>query len=131
MGKAYEFLKECGTFYVLTVNGDKPAGRPFGAIMEYEGTLYFATSPGKDVYNQMTANPNVQLLALKPGTRDWLRVSGKAVECHDLETKRIMLEVCPNLKKHYDSPECAHFAMFALKDKEAYLNIDSVFTKVD
>lgn len=34
MSKAYEFLKECGAFFVLTVNGDCPAGRPFGAVME-------------------------------------------------------------------------------------------------
>lgn len=30
MSKAYDFLKECGAFFVLTVNGDCPAGRPFG-----------------------------------------------------------------------------------------------------
>ena len=29
MSKAYEFLKECGSFFVLTLNGDYPAGRPF------------------------------------------------------------------------------------------------------
>lgn len=31
MSKAYEFLKECGAFFVLTLNGEYPAGRPFGA----------------------------------------------------------------------------------------------------
>lgn len=34
MSKEYDFLKECGYFYVLTINGDYPAGRPFGAVME-------------------------------------------------------------------------------------------------
>lgn len=34
MSKAYEFLKECGAFFVLSINGDYPAGRPFGAVME-------------------------------------------------------------------------------------------------
>lgn len=28
MSKAYEFLKECGYFYILTINSDYPAGRP-------------------------------------------------------------------------------------------------------
>lgn len=32
MSKAYEFLKECGSFFVLTINNDFPAGRPFGAV---------------------------------------------------------------------------------------------------
>ena len=40
MSKVYEFLKECGYFYVLTINGDYPAGRPFGAVMEYYNKLY-------------------------------------------------------------------------------------------
>ena len=34
MSQAYEFLKECGSFFVLTINGDYPAGRPFGAVMK-------------------------------------------------------------------------------------------------
>ena len=39
MSKAYEFLKECGYFYVLTINKDFPAGRPFGAVMECSCTV--------------------------------------------------------------------------------------------
>lgn len=40
MSKAYEFLKECGSFFVLTINKDYPAGRPFGAVMEIDDDLY-------------------------------------------------------------------------------------------
>lgn len=32
MSKAYEFLKECRSFFVLSINGEYPAGRPFGAV---------------------------------------------------------------------------------------------------
>lgn len=39
MSKAYGFLKETGYFYVLTMNGDFPAGRPFGAVMEIDEDL--------------------------------------------------------------------------------------------
>lgn len=38
MSREYEFLKECGYFYVLTINKDFPDGRPFGAVME---AVYF------------------------------------------------------------------------------------------
>lgn len=44
MSKAYEFLKECGYFYVLTINKDFPAGRPFGAVMEHGGKLFISTN---------------------------------------------------------------------------------------
>ena len=44
MSKAYDFLKECGSFFVLTINGDYPAGRPFGAVMEVGEDLYLSTN---------------------------------------------------------------------------------------
>lgn len=40
MSATYDFLKECGVFFVLTVDGSQPIGRPFGAIMEYENSLF-------------------------------------------------------------------------------------------
>ncbi len=78
MSQAYEFIKECGAFFVLTINNDFPAGRPFGAIMEYEDKLYIAIANTKAVYNQLKDNSNMQILALKSGTRSWVRVSGVA-----------------------------------------------------
>lgn len=47
MSKAYEFLKECGVFFISTINNEKPEVRPFGAIMEYDDQLYFSTSNSK------------------------------------------------------------------------------------
>ena len=40
----YDFLKECGSFFVLTINSDYPAGRPFGAVMEIGEDLYLSTN---------------------------------------------------------------------------------------
>ena len=53
MSKSYEFLKECGVFYVLTVNDNMPCGRLFGAVMEYENKLYIATATMKDFYKKI------------------------------------------------------------------------------
>ena len=44
MKRAYEFLKNAGTFYLATVEGDKPRVRPFGAVNVFEDKLYFITS---------------------------------------------------------------------------------------
>ncbi|MBQ8143665.1 MAG: pyridoxamine 5'-phosphate oxidase family protein [Butyricicoccus sp.] len=131
MSRSYEFLKECGVFFVLTMNGDHPAGRPFGAIMEHEGTLYFSTATMKDVYKQLIHNPKIQILALKHGTRDWIRINGFAVECHDIAIKQKMLEECPVLTKHFDSAVCAYYAVFEVSDKEALLNLNNEFLYVD
>lgn len=65
MSAAYEFLKECGCFYVLTINGDFPAGRPFGAVMKYNGKLFISTNDGNNAHKQLRNNGNIQIVAKK------------------------------------------------------------------
>jgi uncharacterized pyridoxamine 5'-phosphate oxidase family protein len=122
MSKILKFLKECGVFYVLTVNADFPAGRPFGAIMEYEDNLYISTTDIKDVYKQLKEHSKMQIIALKAGTREWVRISGIAEECVDLSLKQKMLEECPILTKHFSSADAPHFSVFQVKvvDKNLY-----------
>ena len=91
MSKTYDFLKECGYFYVLTMNGDFPAGRPFGAVMEYEDKLYISTNDGNSVHKQLRDNGNIQIIAKKENSREWIRITGKAAECTDIEMKQKML----------------------------------------
>lgn len=115
MKMACEFLKECGAFYVLTLNGDFPAGRPFGAVMEHDGELYISTGDMKPVYKQLKTNTNMQILALKPGTRSWLRIDGVAEECKDMAIKEKMLEECPCLLRHFPVATAMHYVVFKIK----------------
>ena len=114
MQEILSFIRECGAFFVLTVNRDFPAGRPFGAIAEIDGKLCIATTDEKAVYCQLKENPNLQLLAMKPGTRSWLRVSGRAGECFDISIKQHMLDACPVLYKHYASADAPHYRLFCI-----------------
>lgn len=114
MSREFEFIKECGVFYVLTVSGNTPAGRPFGAIMEHDGRLYISTADTKQVYFQLRDNPSVQLLALKPGTRSWLRVSGTAAETSDMSLRQMMLEECPVLSRHYSSADDPRYVLLEI-----------------
>ncbi|MBQ4047326.1 MAG: pyridoxamine 5'-phosphate oxidase family protein [Clostridia bacterium] len=115
MSKAYDFLKECGSFFVLTVNGNCPAGRPFGAIMEVDEYLYLATNDRNQAHRQMRANEHIQIVAKRPDTRDWIRISGIAAECGDLELKQRMLAECPILAKRFDSVTDEHFLLFRVQ----------------
>lgn len=116
MSKEYEFIKECGYFYVLTINKDFPAGRPFGAMMEdEEGYLYIATNNENKVHEQLRNNGKVQIIAKKEGTRTWLRITGIAKECTDIQLKKKFMEVCPVLSKHYESAECERFLVFKIR----------------
>ena len=39
MEEVLKYLKECGTFYLATIEGDQPRVRPFGAVCAFEGKL--------------------------------------------------------------------------------------------
>lgn len=121
MSKAFDLLKEYGVFYVATVNGGKPAVRPFGAVMEYKGEIHIATANVKDVYKQLKADPCVQLAAWKAGTHDWIRITGKAEERNDKETKQAMLDACPVLKPIFGSADNPVYTTFAVTEAEAVL----------
>lgn len=121
MSKAYEFLKECGVFYVATVNGSKPAVRPFGALMEYKGKMYICTGNFKEVYKQMKANPAVQLSSTKPKSHDWIRVNAVAVEDTDIAAKEAMLAACPALVNLFKSADNPVFAVFALTEVNGFI----------
>lgn len=106
-------------FYVATVNNGLPAVRPFGAVMEYNGELYLATANFKDVYKQLKAEKNVQLAATKAASMDWLRITGRAEEVHELAIKEKMLEACPVLVDLFKSADNEVFAVFCIKDMHA------------
>ena len=119
MSKICDFLKECGCFYVLTINGDFPAGRPFGAVMEYEGKLFISTSDGNKVHKQLRNNGNIQILAKKEDTREWIRITGTATECNNVKMKQRMLEECPVLSKHFSDAESEHYLLFQIEVLDA------------
>ena len=119
MSKVYDFLQECGCFYVLTLNGDFPAGRPFGAVMEHDGKLFISTNDRNKVHKQLRNNGKMQILAKKDETREWLRVTGIATEYNDVKMKQKMLEECSVLSKHFASAEDEHYLLFQVEVLDA------------
>lgn len=103
MEKVLDFLKQAGTYYLATIDGDKPRVRPFGTINEFEGKLYIQTGKVKNVSKQIHANPNFEISAFLNG--DWIRVSGKLVEDPRVEAKVAMLDAYPDLKAMYSAED--------------------------
>lgn len=116
MQEVYEFLKQCGTYYLATMEGDQPRVRPFGTVDLYEGKLYIQTGKKKDVSKQMHANSKVELCAFQNGT--WLRVAATAVADDSLEAQKHMLDAYPNLQAMYQ-PGDGNTEVFYLKDATA------------
>jgi len=89
--------------------------------MKYEKELYISTANTKNVYSQLINNNSIQIIALKTGTREWIRIDGKAVEVHDLKIKQKMLDVCPILIKRFTSKDCEFFALFKVSEMNSSL----------
>ena len=103
MDRVVKFLKEAGTYYLATVDGDQPRVRPFGTAHVFEGKLYIQTGKKKDVSKQIHANPKVEICAFKDGV--WLRVAGELVSDDRREAKVSMLEAYPSLQGLYSADD--------------------------
>ena len=103
MEEIQKFLKECGVYYIATMDGNQPRVRPFGTAEIFENHLYIQTGKSKNVSKQIQKNPNVELCGFKDGR--WIRVSGKLVRDDRIEAKRDMLDKNPDLKGMYSAED--------------------------
>ena len=103
MEEVYEFLKECGLFFVATIDDNKPRVRPFGVVNIFENKLYIQTGKCKNVSKQMELNPNVEICGVKDNK--WIRIEGKVVRDERREAKVSMLDNNPILKSMYSADD--------------------------
>ncbi len=118
MSEAVKFLSDAGTFYLATVDGDKPRVRPFGIAVEHEGKIYFVTGNQKDVYKQLQVNPNFEVSATAKDN-SWIRLKGKAVFENNIEVKKKAFEILPALAGLYKTPDNPIFEVFYASEGEA------------
>ena len=119
MKEVYAFLKEAGTYYLATVEGDQPRVRPFGTIDLFDGKLYIQTGLSKAVARQMIANPKVEISAMAGGK--WIRVAAQAILDENIAAQTHMLDEHPGLKGMY-APGDGNTAVFYLKNGTATIS---------
>lgn len=121
MKDVYDFLKECGTYFLGTVEENQPRVRPFGTIDLFEDKLYIQTGKVKNVSKQIEKNPKVEICALSKDGSKWIRIETTLVRDERVEAKKHMLDNYPNLKSMYscddDNTEVLYF-----KDTTATIN---------
>ena len=111
MEKLLAFLKDAGTFFYASCDGDKPRVRPFGFFMELNGKFYVGMGQQKESYKQTIANPNVELCAMNKKMQ-WIRVRGVAVpddsyrneevgDSHERHNSRAHLGYAVNASEYY------------------------------
>ncbi|MFA6201478.1 MAG: pyridoxamine 5'-phosphate oxidase family protein [Bacteroidales bacterium] len=120
MKQVFEFLNECGVFYIATIDGDQLRVRPFGAINIFEDKLYIQTGKVKCVSKQIAKNPKVEISSMK-GRDKWIRVQAVLVEDDRVEARESMLDKYPQLKSMY-SVNDGNTQVFYLKDVVATIS---------
>jgi len=100
MDEVLDFLKANHVYFIATVDGDQPHVRPFGSLNEFEGKLFIATSNTKAVYQQIIANPKVEMSSMSQNGQ-WLRLAAKAIPDERPEVKEDFFESAPQLKQIY------------------------------
>jgi uncharacterized pyridoxamine 5'-phosphate oxidase family protein len=120
MSRTVDFLKAAGTFYLATDDDGQPRVRPFGAVMDYCERVYFCTNNRKPVFQQLTANPRVEIAACAAGG-DWIRITGSAVVDDSEAARAAMLEAHPGLKRMYSADD-GLYEVFYLTDANVTIN---------
>ena len=105
MEEVQAYLKECGTFFIATTDGDQPHVRAFGVSEIIDGRLYIMTGKKKDVYKQMAKNGKFEICALKASGAEWLRLSGTLVNDETLAVKEEFLNRNEGLKSMYKADD--------------------------
>ena len=119
MEKVWQFLKECGVYYLATMDGDQPRVRPFGTAEIFEGKLYIQTGKKKDCYQQLLKNPKAEICCFKDGK--WLRIAGKLIPDERVEAKKDMLDKNPSLRGMYNETDDNTIVLY-LRNAHATLN---------
>ena len=118
MSKLNDFLTEAGVFFLATADGDQPKLRPLGAHLEMDDKVIFGVGDFKNVYQQMVANPKVEIAACKPDGH-WLRYTGKVVFEDDPKYAEAMLDMMPDLRNIYNEQTGNKMMAFHLEDAVA------------
>ena len=118
MEEIYEFLKECEYYFLATVEGDQPRVRPFMSLTLFENKLYILTTNDKNVYEQMTKNPKVELCGYDG--EEWIRVTAEVREEDNIEAKKEIIEDYSKLDELYDADD-ENVVTFSLEKVKAHI----------
>lgn len=95
-----DYLAKAQVFYLATVDGDKPKARPLGLQILHEDKIYFGVGDFKEVYKQLLANPNAEIVTTTG--EDVFRYYGVATFEDNDEVMEKVWAVLPDLKAIYD-----------------------------
>jgi pyridoxamine 5'-phosphate oxidase len=109
------FLNANPTCHLATVEGNKPHVRAMAIVKADENGIIIETGTFKDVYRQLSANPNVELCFNNYQQGIQVRVSGAVEPVDDLKLKDEIIAQRPFLKQRVAEGGYEAMAVFRLK----------------
>jgi pyridoxamine 5'-phosphate oxidase len=103
--------------YMATVEGNKPHVRGMGIVKADENGIIIQTSTYKDIYKQLSANPNVELCFHNAKQGIQVRVSGAVEPVDDRELKDEIIAQRPFLKSQIEKNGYEAIVVYRLKGK--------------
>lgn len=120
MQEVVKFLQENPVQYLATVGRDgKAKCRPFMFAGELDGKLWFCTNHNKAVYQDMQANPHVEISVSSP-VYAWIRLNGEAVFENNMAAKEMCMRN-PIVQGQYGDASNPIFEVFYLKGAHAVI----------
>ena len=101
--------------YMATVEGNKPHVRGMGIVKADENGIIIQTSTRKNIYKQLSANPNVELCFHNAKQGVQVRVSGAVEVVDDAGLKNEIMAMRPFLKKEVEKGVYGAIAVYRLK----------------
>ena len=106
------YLTQVPAWYLATSVDNRPHVRPFSFAAIEDGHIWFCTSKGKDVYNELVENPCFELTAWHPGN-PWVIVSGQAVFAEpSAQLRQDGFDHMVGIGEAHDSPDDGRLVFF-------------------
>jgi len=117
--KVLEFINKNPVFFLATQDGNQPRVRGMMALEANENGILFNTSKKKDIHEQLSINPLVELCFYSAADNTQIRVSGKVNLIEDLEVKKKVVERLPFLKTRVEKEGYDNLAPYYISDAKA------------
>lgn len=118
----YNFIRECGHFFLATINNNHPSIRPFGLILKEGNHLYIATDSSKDVFDEICKDNHIQIVSYNNSNHRWIRINGKLI----METlgfvRKKLIESYPFLTQRYNESSINKLAIFRIDIKNVSIH---------
>lgn len=110
----YQFIRECGCFFLATSFDNRPKLRPMGMIYSNDKSLFIVTDKRKNVHTDLINNPQIEMASYNLNSQKWIRMNGKMKVESSNKIKEEMMAMYPMIKQKYMDKEEMYLVIFKL-----------------